>query len=237
MRHFALIGQSLRHSFSKRLFDEQQFPDADYRLWEMASVEGLRGAVARDRIEGFNVTVPFKEAVMAQLDGLDSVAREVGAVNCVAVHDGLLVGCNTDAQAFDATLQRVAALPGRALVLGTGGASCAVCHVLRKRGMECVRVSRHPERCKGSIGYDEARRWPSEVLLVNATPVGTLEERSPWPWPEWVTPATVVYDLVYNPSPSLLLRQAAARGARTLDGLAMLRLQAELSWRHWQLVP
>ena len=239
MKHFALIGRSLGHSHSKLLFDGQHFADADYRLQELDSVEGVRDWVAREGIAGFNVTNPFKQSILSQLDTVDDEATRIGAVNCVSVEGGRLAGHNTDCPAFDATLPP---LPSATMgvVLGTGGASDAVVYCLKNRGIQALRVSRTPKLHPGSISYEEAHevlRCSQTALLVNATPVGTYPDtaQSPWPWPDELHAGCMVYDLVYNPSPTLLLRQAAAHGCTTQDGTAMLQRQAMLSWQWWRL--
>lgn len=243
MRHYALIGRSLAHSYSKRLFDAEGFPDADYRLHSMPSLDGMREWVRRDGIDGFNITNPYKQAVMALLDGVSPEARAIGAVNCVCVEDGRLTGHNTDAPAFRHTLESLLDTshlsPDTACILGTGGAAHAVAYALGQMGIPCTFVSRSPELHPGAIGYSQLQtlNFQPSTLIVNATPVGTYPDadRSPLgpQFPMHKTP--IVYDLVYNPSPTLLMRQAAAAGATTCDGLAMLRRQAELSWTLWGL--
>ena len=105
MKHFALIGRTLTHSLSKEYFDAQHFADADYTLCPMPSLDGLRRWVEEKGICGFNVTVPYKQAVIPFLDALSPEAEAIGAVNCVVVDDGRLIGHNTDAPAFLQTIQ------------------------------------------------------------------------------------------------------------------------------------
>lgn len=239
MRHFALIGNPLGHSYSKDWFDSQHFPDADYRLCAMPSLDGLRRWIADRQIAGFNVTIPYKQAIVPLLDSLGPEAAAIGAVNCVVVGpDGRLTGHNTDGPAFLDTLHGTY---DRAFILGTGGAAQAVAWALGRRAIPCRQVSRHPGRHPGAIGYDElaaALAAPQRTLLVNATPVGMWPdvERTPLPLPHAPLPSLTVYDLVYNPSPTRLMRDAAGRGARTADGLAMLHRQALLSWQLWNLI-
>lgn len=247
MKHFALIGKSLSHSYSKRYFDtlfaREGMAGHCYTLCELASVEGLREWVRREAICGFNVTIPFKEVVVSQLDALSDEAAAIGAVNCVRVEtDGRLTGLNTDAPAFKDTLSNACARAGlkprRALVLGRGGAAKAVSHALTTLGIEHLMTDRslnlyRPESLTQPIAEkaDEA----AFDLLVNATPVGTTPDtdRSPWPYTSRLHSGMMVYDLVYNPTPTLLLRQASERGCHTIGGLDMLRRQAELSWQLW----
>ena len=237
MKHYALIGRRLGHSWSQQWFEGRfrrlGLEGHTYAPHEMENLDGLRQWMEKERIAGFNVTVPYKQAILPLLDGLDPVAREIGAVNCVTVEQGLLVGHNTDAPAFLSTISDLP--PTSAVILGTGGAAQAVAWALRQLGGKHIFVSRNPHG-DNQIGYRDLPHTPCSVL-INATPVGMHPDvdRSPLP-ADFEFPDRnfqLVYDLIYNPSPTLLLRQAAAHGAKTQDGLAMLHRQAELSWELW----
>ncbi|MBO4752102.1 MAG: shikimate dehydrogenase [Bacteroidales bacterium] len=234
MALFGLIGHPVGHSFSKELFDRRFEGRHGYRLIDLESVEGLREKVRELGLEGFNVTIPHKRAVAEVVDRLTEVAETVGAVNCVRVEkDGSLIGENTDAEAFRGELEGFAGRR-RALILGTGGAAQAVGYALKRSGVEYEMVSRRPGN--GTISYEEAYERAEEVgMIVNATPVGMRpnEAETPWGRPELLTERHWVYDLVYNPSPTRLMREAAAKGAKVKDGMGMLRRQAELSWEFW----
>ena len=278
MKHFALIGRSLTHSYSKEYFDAQHFTDADYNLCALSSLNGLRRWVEEKGICGFNVTVPYKQAVIPFLDALNPEAEAIGAVNCVVVDDGRLIGHNTDAPAFRRTLETLLntkhLTPASAFILGTGGAARAVAYALGQLGIPHTFVSRTPGQHPGAVGYSDLPALITRPsIIVNATPVGMYPDIDSTPLAafsgqlsvgsgqfsvgsslsgsspklgegdpsaarveECVSPFPVlVYDLVYNPSPTLLMRHAAALGAQTKDGLEMLHLQAELSWHLWHL--
>lgn len=239
MKRYALIGRRLGHSYSQRWFEElfarQGLEDHSYRLVELPSVAGVREWVEREGINGFNVTVPYKQDVVAQLDALDETAAAIGAVNCVTVEGGRLIGHNTDAPAFLQTIEESRFETGDAFILGTGGAARAVAYALEQRGVLCRFVSRHPEEHPNAIGYDDLSSFNTQrSMLVNATPVGMYPDIEATPLPDFPFQFSFVYDLVYNPSPTRLLRDAAARGAQVKDGLEMLHLQAELSWEWFQ---
>lgn len=241
MRQFGLIGQSLAHSWSPRwfaaYFERQGITDACYRLYEVAEVAHLRELVADKQLRGFNVTIPYKQAVLPLLDSLDEAARAIGAVNCVTVEGSRLTGHNTDAPAFLDTLRPLLRpCHTAALVLGTGGAAKAVKYALESIGIDVQLVSRTPEDHPGSISYatavaESARR----LLIVNATPVGMFPhtDASPWPTNSVPTPYQLRFDLVYNPEETLFLREGRLHGAAVCNGLAMLHRQAELSWTLW----
>ena len=244
MGHYALVGRRLGHSWSQRwfedLFTRLGLQDCSYRPHEMESLEGLRQWVADERIDGFNVTIPYKQTIMPMLDSVDPEAEAIGAVNCVCVDNSRLIGHNTDAPAFRQTLEKSlhecgAAMPQRALILGTGGAAHAAAFALRQMGLENKYVSRTPSA--GTIGYTCLEKEISgSTILINATPVGMWPDisDSPWPEPGLLKRFILVYDMIYNPSPTLLMRQASAQGTSVCGGLAMLHRQAELSWQLWR---
>ena len=241
MNKYGLLGKSLTHSWAPEGFAEKfahlGITDAEYRLYEMDSVANLRQWALENQIDGFNVTIPYKEAVMEFLDVVDPSARTIGAVNCVVREGTCLVGHNTDAPAFAQTLvPLLRPWHTQALVLGTGGAAKAVTYALGTLGIEATLVSRTPQSHQGAISYSQAaQRSSTHLLIVNATPVGMsrLAGLSPWPYPHMLTPRHLCYDLVYNPSPTAFLIQSAHAGATVCDGLAMLHTQAELSWQLW----
>ena len=200
MRQFGLIGQSLAHSWSPRWFaahfERQGITDACYCLYEMEGLDGLRELIEKEQLQGFNVTIPYKEAIIPYLDQLDDHARAIGAVNCVTVESSRLTGHNTDAPAFLDTLQPLLRpCHTAALVLGTGGAAKAVKYALESIGIDVQLVSRTPEAHPGSISYatavaESARR----LLIVNATPMGMFPhtDASPWPTNSVPTPTMVI---------------------------------------------
>lgn len=244
MKRYGLIGEKLSHSQSPQWFGEmfrrEGITDASYRLYEMDSVDNLRRWVFEDDILGFNVTIPYKETVMAHLDALDEAARAIGAVNCVVRQGDRLVGHNTDAPAFAETLAPLLRLwHSQALVLGTGGAAKAVAYALRGMDINCTMVSRSPDSHPGAVSYTQAAAMAAtHMLIVNATPVGMYPHTAQNPWPDngVLGPRHLCYDLIYNPAPTLFLRLAAEQGAATINGTAMLHRQAVLSWELWQSI-
>lgn len=246
MHRYALIGRRLGHSYSQRWFEARfkslGLTDCSYELHEMDSLAGLRAWVERECIEGFNVTVPYKQEIIPLIDELDEAAAAIGAVNCVTVDHGRFIGHNTDAPAFRDTLSSFitthSSLITQSFILGTGGAARAVAYALDELHVPYRFVSRHPECHPNAIPYDQLSNQlltlNSKLLIINATPVGMYPDvdRSPLPLAVADTSLSTlfVYDLTYNPSPTRLMRDAAARGATVKDGLEMLHRQAELSW-------
>ena len=152
MKRYGLIGHPLKHSQSKALF-EAKFTyegwDCRYQNFDLKTVDEIHEVMKHyPDLCGFNVTIPYKEAIIPLLDVIDAMAEEVGAVNVVTIKNGKLKGYNTDVYGFEQLLNR--AINGKtidhALVLGTGGASKAVQYVLKQKGIPFSTVSRSAER-------------------------------------------------------------------------------------------
>lgn len=238
---YGLVGHPLGHSFSKAYFTEKfesKGLDCEYQNFDIEEINDIRKLVSSHPVlKGFNVTIPYKEAIIPYLDELDETAREVGAVNTVKVMaDGKLKGYNTDVTGIASSLSlRGGTSIKNALILGTGGASKAVQYVLRKSGIPFHLVSRDPQ--KGDFTY--ATLNPeiilSHLLIINATPVGMAphsDEAPNIPY-EAVTPQHTLFDLIYNPQETLFLQHGKEKGACTINGLTMLHAQAEASWKIW----
>lgn len=245
MAHYALIGRSLAHSFSRTYFtDKFRLGEIDsvYENIEFDRVERLREFLRSEHhFSGFNVTIPYKSTVLALMDAVDPIAQATGAVNCIKCERGKLYGFNTDVPGFrDALANWYPDPPGaRGLIFGTGGAARAAWYALRHFYSfdSLYMVSRSPEG-PDTIGYEQL--WDEGIgevkLLVNATPLGmfpNLEICPDIPY-EQLGSDHYVYDMVYNPETTLYLRKAHAQKSHIQNGMEMLIRQAELSYRIWQ---
>ena len=244
LRHFGLIGHPVAHSLSARYFEQKWaelgLDDCRYTLHDLPDLEALPALWESQAWAGMNVTVPHKQAVMHQLDGLSPEAEAIGAVNTIAFTPAGRIGHNTDAVGFRRSIAPF--LEGhhdRALVLGTGGSSAAVVHVLRAIGIDVTRVSRNPT-APGDIAYTDIGRegLAATLLLVNCTPVGMHPDVDGIPPLSEAAlggfgPGHFVVDLIYSPRETALMKRASALGARTLDGFSMLHLQADAAWEIW----
>ena len=223
------------HSFSAKYFTEKfarEQIDAEYSLYPLKelSVEGVKELL--DRLDGMNVTMPYKQDVMACLDRLDETAEAVGAVNVVYKH----VGYNTDCLGFMESLRPLLRdYDKKALVLGTGGASKAACYGLKQLGLAPTLVSRTPK--DGMIGYEDLNGevMASHTVIVNCTPLGMLPDVDSCPdIPyEQISSRHLLFDCVYNPEETLFLKKGKAQGATIKNGMEMLTGQAKAAWKIW----
>ena len=236
MRHFGIIGFPLSHSFSAKYFNEKfatEQIEAEYSLYPTKE-ENLESKVESllNSLDGFNVTLPYKQAIIPYLDRLDETAEAIGAVN--VVHRRM--GYNTDCLGFmDSIKPLLRGYDKQALVLGTGGASKAVCYGLRKLGITSTLVSRTPR--EGILGYDELTDevMAAHTIIVNCTPLGMfpdVDSCAPIPY-EHITARHLLFDCVYNPEETLFLRKGKAQGATTRNGIEMLIGQAKAAWKIW----
>jgi shikimate dehydrogenase len=245
MRTFGLIGFPLSHSFSKQFFtakfEKEQILDCSYALFPMASADELPQLIAdRPLLRGLNVTIPHKVNVIPYLSAIDDAAKEIGAVNCIAIDQSgdspILKGYNTDAYGFAESLKPLLeAHHQKALVFGDGGAAKAVKYVLNQLHIPYLVVVRNP--APNAILYSEitAEIIGQYHLLINTTPLGMLPNLESAPVIPYalLTSQHLAYDLVYNPEETLFLTRAKAQGAKIKNGLEMLYLQAERSWDIW----
>jgi shikimate dehydrogenase len=242
-RLFGLIGFPLSHSFSKKYFAEkfqrERITDAYYELFPIASAGQLPQLLQRyPNLQGLNVTIPYKQAVLPYLDQLEDGAAEIGAVNTIRIDDGLLSGYNTDVYGFQNSLHAwLLANKGttdglKAVILGTGGAAKAVSYALQQLQIPFRLVSRRPQ--SGQWGY-ELLDLRAYQLIVNTTPLGMPPYKNqcpPIPY-EQLGEQHYLYDLVYNPERTLFMQRGADQGAKVKNGAEMLIGQAEKAWQIW----
>ena len=215
-----LLGRTLGHSLSPQI--HRFFGDYEYRLYEKEPEEVeefLRAGFARGDFDFLNVTIPYKQTVFELCDELSPMARKLGNVNFVTrTADGKIRGDNTDAFGVGRLLEAngIAVKGWNCAILGAGGAAMTVKAVLEERGAKRVTFVRR--------GEEPAQ---DDDLIVNATPVGM------WPHTDEVrvdilqyVACKAVLDLVYNPSPTRLVREAKASGKIAADGMVMLIAQA-----------
>jgi shikimate dehydrogenase len=206
-------------------------------------------------VKGANVTIPYKIEVMDYLDEIDIEASRIGSVNTIVNHDGMLKGYNTDGYGFLRALEEAfsSVEESRIIVLGAGGAARAICYKLSTLASELVILNRTLERCKQLSKYllslpeckakiTAAKLTKKQLttalensdILINTTPVGMTpkEENSPVD-ADLLRPDLLVFDAVYNPPITKLLRDAKAAGASIITGVKMLVYQGSAAFELW----
>ncbi|WP_430406626.1 shikimate dehydrogenase family protein [Fluviicola sp.] len=240
MPKYGLVGKTLGHSFSKHYFEEKfqkEGLDHTFENFELTDIEEIQGVFSTPDLVGFSVTIPYKEAIIPFLDSLSEEAIAIGAVNCVALVDGQKTGYNTDAFGFHQMIKPFLTNEHeRAIILGTGGASKAVAYVLKKIGLDVLWISRNPNKEK-EFAYDAINEHMLRAckVIVNCTPVGTfpnITDSLPFPF-QHLTDKHLCIDLIYNPEETVFLRESRLHGATTLNGLSMLKEQANKAWEIW----
>ncbi len=203
----------------------------------MASINELPILLKDKALYGFNITIPYKEKVIAFLDSCSETVQKIGACNCVKIVHGQLEGHNTDVPAFKFSIEKLLQpFHKKALVLGSGGAAKAVNYALQLLGIETLTVSRS-SRSANSIDYSliDKKLLEEYKIIVNTTPVGTFPNSHECPAIpyQYLSHQHLLFDLVYNPAPSLFLQKGIEHNATTMNGFEMLQLQADRSWEIW----
>ncbi len=254
----ALIGDPVAHSVSPAMHNAAFRAVGLDWVYVPLRVEAahLREAVSGLKalnFAGFNVTIPHKVSVIPHLDDLDTLAENLGAVNTVVNQDGYLKGHNTDASGFLRALEGEGFSPAKkkVVMLGAGGAARAASFVLADKGASLTILNRHPRgaedlsaRLSGTFRRDirafeltSGNLRESLVgadLLVNTTSLGMAPELDFSPVPRYLLKKKlVVFDIIYNPLRTRLMREAAEKGAKVIGGLEMLVQQGAVAFELW----
>ena len=242
---YGLIGYPLGHSFSKGYFTDffsREGVNAEYKNFELPQIEDLLQILEHEpHLQGFNVTIPYKQQIFRFLDEVDSAAEAIGAVNVVKVKrergNIFLKGYNTDVIGFSESI-RPLLQPHHthALVLGTGGASKAVHYALQQLGVKTMAVSR--TRGEDILAYSDLT---PEVLsqykvIVNTTPLGLHPKIDECPALDYsvINDQYLLFDVIYNPAKTLFMQRGEQAGATICNGMDMLIGQAKAAWNIWK---
>ena len=254
------LGHSLSpgiHQAALRALDLE----GEYRLYPIEpsppgfqELKGLLQQVRDGLIQGLNVTIPHKRTILPLLDDLSPAAVAIGAANTIYARNSRLVGDNTDAPGFWADLGKQfngrSFQSSRVVVLGAGGSTRAVTYVLLENDCRVMILARRVDQAQalaaqfaghaallttGSLREHDLLLAAGCTLMVNTTPVGMVPHPEASPWPERVPfpEGAAVYDLVYNPRETILVRQARAAGLQAVTGFGMLVEQAALAFERW----
>ena len=226
---YCLIGEKLSHSYSAEIHRKNGL---DYSLVELEPT-AVERFMREGGYDGFNVTIPYKKAVIPYLDWISDEAREMGSVNTVKRVNGKNYGYNTDVIGMERAFYRagVNLENKRVIVLGSGGAGNTAAYLARNKGARVSTVSR-----RGDINYDNCyEKFQDAEIIINATPVGMYPDtaRSPIDLSRFCK-AEAVFDCIYNPFRTELLLQAEKAGIIPINGLSMLVEQALQAEKIWQ---
>jgi shikimate dehydrogenase len=259
MIHLGLVGYPLEHSLSPKIHlaaFQSCGLRGDYSPFPIFpdDKQGLEDLLARLRsgeITGLNVTIPHKQNVIPFLDELSPTAKAIGAVNTIYFRNSKLIGDNTDAPGFLSDLKHFVGNRESkignwklAMVLGAGGSARAVVYALITDGWNVNVTARRIEQAQelaSQFKDVEPIELTSEIqsseyrLVVNTTPVGMTPNINQSPWPDDLPfpQQAMIYDLVYNPRETKLVKDACAAGLSATSGLGMLIEQAALSFEIW----
>lgn len=251
-KHYAVIGDPIQHSLSPDMHNagyQALGVDAFYQRFQVKADrlgEAVQGLHALG-FSGWNVTLPHKEAILALLDTLTPQAERAGAVNTVKIHEGQMIGHNTDGDGFVRSVQEeLNGFQGKkAVLLGAGGAGKGIALALAEQGMKLHILNRTPEKANelariiqreggmATAGEFAPGDWLKDVdLLVQTTSIGLHKEPFPFSL-EGISKQALVVDIIFNPMETLFLIEAKQLGCRTQNGLGMLLYQGALAWEFW----
>ncbi len=238
MKTYGLIGENLSHSFSQQYFQKkfskERIKDSQYLNFEINDISCLRELIQKKNIKGLNITIPFKEKVIPILDELTEDAKEIGAVNTIQINGNKLIGHNTDIFGFEESITPLLNGRNNAIILGKGGASKAIAFVFYKRDINFSIFSRNLMLKFADITEEVIQK---NDIIINTTPLGMYPNADTFadlPY-NAINTKHLLYDLVYNPEESQFLKKGMAKGAQIKNGKQMLYLQAEKSWKIWNL--
>lgn len=240
---YGLIGYPLGHSFSKNYFEnmfKKEHLNSKFRNFEINSL-GKFQEIIKDNstLKGLSVTIPYKQEILHLLDEISPEAKAIGAVNSIRVsktENGVICkGFNTDVYGFKKSLIKfIREYRSKALVLGSGGAAKAIKYALTELGIEYLEVSRTP---KGKqISYEQTFSIIEDYrIIINTTPLGMYPQINTFPTLpyEKMNSDYYLFDLTYNPEITSFMQKGMNNNAKVKNGLEMLHLQAQESWKLW----
>lgn len=236
MKTYGLIGKNISYSFSRNYFNNkfknENISNSQYLNFDIDNLSELNNIFNINNY-GFNVTIPYKETIIPYLDSLDFHAEQIGAVNTIKIENEKKIGFNTDWIGFKKSLESLLKPHHKkALILGTGGASKAVIYALKQLQIQTLIVSRNGETTYEDLSEEIIQ---NHTIIINCTPVGTFPdtESAPEIPYQFITKNHLAYDLIYNPAETFFLKKCKENGAVTKNGLEMLEIQAEESWKIW----
>lgn len=216
--------------------------NAEYVNFELPSIDTFPDLIKENtKLNGLNVTIPYKEKVIKYLNEMDATAKAVGAVNVIKFikdkkGEVKLKGYNCDVIGFQRSIDYMLENHHQgALILGAGGAAKAAYYVLKQLGLDVKMVSRN--KGEAHLTYSELNEaiMNFHQVIINATPVGMFPNVDACPDIPYhlLTKRHILYDMLYNPNVTEFMKRGKERGATVKNGLEMLLLQADASWEVW----
>jgi len=238
---YGLIGKNINYSFSKNYFTNKfiklKSKNCSYTNFDLLNIAEFENIILKNNLNGLNVTIPYKEKIIPYLDSLDLEAKLIGAVNTIKIDSNKkLKGYNTDYIGFLNSIKiHLTKKHKKAIILGSGGASKAIIHALKKLEITSITVSRN--NLKGNLTYNDLDRevFNSCQIIINCSPIGTypkVNECPNIPY-QYIDSRHICYDLIYNPEETQFLKKSRLNNAFVINGMKMLKLQAEESWKIW----
>ena len=240
---FALLGKSLSHSYSPTFYNSyfanNQLVDHKYITIEIPQINELLPTLdSFPNLEGFNVTIPYKEQIIPYLDQISPIAKKIGAINLVKViktHDQrTYYGYNTDYKGFGVMFKKVIKTIGsnqKAIILGTGGASKCVQYFLSKKMIPFVVISRNKNEHVFTYQELTGEIIQTHKIIINCTPLGmylNIKEKPPIDY-DRIGSEHYLIDLIYNPDVTEFMKEGLLRSAHVMNGLQMFKVQAKES--------
>lgn len=234
---YGLIGEKLGHSYSK-IIQEQLLENYTYEIHPLAK-DALDDFFQKRDFKAINVTIPYKQDVIAYLDEMDEASKKIGAVNTIVNHNGKLIGHNSDYHGFAYTLDQnnIDVSNKKVLVIGNGGAAKAILCVLQDRHVRDIIICARTIK-EGVTPLEDVYRKHSDVdIIINTSPVGMYPNNDETPINITAfTKCEAVVDIIYNPLHTRLLVEAKANGIRVAGGLQMLIAQAKYALEYFKQI-
>ena len=245
MNKLGLLGKNISYSFSKtyfkKKFEDENINNTTYENFDIESIDLFPSILKNTKgLKGLNVTIPYKEQVIPFLDKVNKKAKAIGAVNTIKItKKGNLVGYNTDCYGFKKSLKPfLKSHHKKALILGTGGASKAIAYSLKELNITYSYVSRKASKnVQFTYNTLSENSIKNHQIIINCTPLGTFPNVNDCPNIPYngISKNHILFDLIYNPEETKFLNLGKTNGATTINGLNMLKFQAEKAWSIWGL--
>ncbi len=247
MKKFFVIGNPIEHSLSPKLHNywiksNNLKAVYDKKKLDISELNNLIKEVREKKIDGINVTVPFKNSIIPFLDELSNEAKKTQSVNTIYLRDGIVIGHNTDIEGFELAIKHTnyEIVGKNILILGAGGVSPSIVVALKNMSAKKISVSNRTqskaENLKKTFNEIEIIKWgtiPDFDMIINATSIGLKNNENIILDYTTISPEKFFYDVIYNPSETNFLKSAKKNGNIIENGKKMFVYQAQASFKIW----